>query len=160
MADKNSVSSHRRGRRFLLRSACLGFLCMLVPPSWAATGSTGNPVSWVQIGETQDTILLIDANSIMGFEAPGLGVAHRADYMFKGKKDRSLTSAARTAFMVQQQCDEGQGQLTLFVTDKNGQPAGQGETHQFATSGDSWVDAIARTMCKARQLMMENQKTR
>jgi hypothetical protein len=62
--------------------------------------------------------------------------------------------------MVQQQCDEGKGQLTVFATDKTGQSSGQGETYEFATSGDSWVDAIARTMCKARQLMMENQKTR
>lgn len=140
--------------------ACISALCMLLPQAWAATGSTGNPVEWVQVGETKDTVLLVDANSIFGFQAPNLGLAHRADYMFKGKTNSKLTSATRTAFMQQKQCDEGQGTLTLFFTDKEGQPSGKGESHQFSVDGDSWVDAIGRTMCKARQIMMDNQQVK
>lgn len=148
------------GARRLFLHLCLVSLCMLLPQAWGATGSTGNPVNWVQIGETKDTVLLIDANSITGFEAPNLGLAHRADYMFKGKTNSKLTSATRTAFMLQKACDEGAGQLTLFFTDKDGQPNGKGDSHQFSVDGDSWVDAIARTMCKARQIMMDNQRAR
>lgn len=143
-----------------VRNACVCAIFMVLPQAWAATGSTGNPVDWVQIGETKDTLLLIDANSIAGFEAPNLGLAHRADYVFKGKKSSKLTGPVRTAFMMQQQCDEGKGQLTLFLTNKEGQPSGKGETHEFSLDGEFWVDAIARTMCKARQIMMENQKVR
>jgi hypothetical protein len=129
-------------------------------PAHAATGSTGNPVNWVQVGETTDTFLLIDANSIAGFEAPNLGLAHRADYMFKGKKSDNFTSVPKTAFMVQGECDDGRGNLTLFVTGENGQPKGKGETQKFKLDGETWVDAVARTMCKARQIMMDNQRAR
>lgn len=146
------------GAQRLLSYVCITSLCMIFPQASAATGSTGNPVEWVQVGETKDTLLLIDANSISGFEAPNLGLAHRADYVFKGKTNKKLTSATRTAFMLQQHCDEGNGQLTVFFTDKEGQPSGKGETHQFSVDGESWVDAIARTMCKARRLMMGNQR--
>ncbi len=146
--------------RRLFRQVCVVSLCLLLPQAWGATGSTGNPVEWVQVGETKDTLLLIDANSITGFEAPNLGLAHRADYMFKGKTNSKLNSRTRTAFMVQQACEEGAGQLTIFFTDKEGQPSGKGETHVFSVDGDSWVDAIARTMCRARQIMMDNQRVK
>lgn len=160
MSSSGQKASFSCGALCLLRQVCMVSLCMLLPQVWAATGSTGNPVEWVQVGETKDTVLLIDANSITGFEAPNLGLAHRADYMFKGKTNSKLNSATRTAFMLQQQCDEGKGQLTLFFTDKEGQPSGKGETHKFSVAGDAWVDAIARTMCRARQIMMENQRVR
>ena len=160
MSFLSQKSNFAQGSLRLLRHACITSLCMLLPQAWAATGSTGNPVEWVQVGETKDTVLLVDANSMMGFEAPNLGLAHRADYMFKGKTNSKLNSRTRTAFMVQQACEEGAGQLTIFFTDKEGQPSGKGESHMFSVDGDSWVDAIARTMCRARQIMMDNQRVK
>jgi hypothetical protein len=129
-----------------------------VPPS--NVGSTGDPRNWVQIGQTKDAILQLDANSILGFDAPNpsIGLSHRADFRYKGISDERLTSAPKTAFMKQSDCDKGAGNIAIFITDQDGNPLGRGETHEFQVSGEFWVDAIGRTMCRARQLMMDNQK--
>lgn len=121
------------------------------------TGSTGQPVNWVQIGELKDTILQIDANSILGFNAPQW-LAHKADVRFKGKDDENLTSQKKTAFMRQTDCDVQQGSLSMFITNSDGQAIGDGETYNFDLKGEMWTDAVARAMCKARKLMIENSK--
>ena len=121
----------------------------------AAVGDE-KPAEWVQIGETKDTLLQVDANSLYGFESSGLGAAHRVDYRFKGKTDEKLTSTPRTAFMAQADCDVGKGTVTMFVVDADGEPSGAGDTYKFTLDGDSFPDAIARALCRARELMMQN----
>ena len=124
----------------------------------ADTGSTGNPTNWVQIGETQDTFLQLDANSILGFKTNNGVLAHRADYRYKGKVDNRLTSKAHTAFMIQEDCDTGKGNITIFPVGPDGQPNGKGDTYEFDLSDNRVYDAVAKTMCKARKIMSENQR--
>lgn len=143
MSSKPKVS-------FALCLALIGISCA----NAAADGE--KPAEWVQIGETRDTVLQIDANSLYGFESSGLGAAHRVDYRFKGKTDEKLTSTPRTAFMAQTDCDAGEGTVTMFVVDADGEPSGAGDTYKFKLDGESFPDAIARALCKARSLMMEN----
>lgn len=142
-----------------VRSVAIGLALLTATATLhAEMGSTGQPRSWVQIGETVDTVLQIDTHSITGFDSPNLGMAHRADYRFKGKASDGLTSRARTAFMVQKECDDQKGSLTIFSTGSQGNPVGKGEGLDFEIGRGTWPDAVAGTMCKARQLMMDNQR--
>ncbi len=51
-------------QRMVVRSAGLGFFCLLLLQSWAAAGSAGNPVSWIPVGEADDAVLLTAATAI------------------------------------------------------------------------------------------------
>ena len=140
---------------FIQSLVCAFLLCSGLPAFGQNNGSTGNPVNWVQVGQTKDTILQIDANSILGFNGK-LGLAHRTDFRFKGKVDDKLTSQTKTALMLQEDCDKGQGNLAIFFTNSDGQPSGKGDTYSFNLRGEDWADAIARGLCKARQISMDN----
>jgi hypothetical protein len=124
---------------------------------FAQVGSTGSPVNWIKIGETLDTFLQIDGNSLAGFDGP-LGLAHRADFRFKGKTDENLTSQVKVAFMIQSVCDVNKGEVTIFSINSDGNPTGRGESFVFTMNGEQWPDALGRAMCKARKVNMDNRK--
>jgi hypothetical protein len=60
--------------------------------------------------------------------------------------------------MVQKECDEQKGSLTIFSTGPQGNPVGKAESFDFELGRGTWPDAVAATMCKARKLMMDNQR--
>jgi hypothetical protein len=134
------------------------WLCISFTPfAYSQTGTTGKPIEWVQIGQTQDLVLQLDANSLLGYEgANGLPV-HRADFRYKGKTDERLTTKTKTAFMLQTDCDAQRGVISILPTNAEGQPTGNGEDFNFDLAGETKPDAIARAMCKARQITIENQ---
>ncbi len=142
------------------------FKLMLISPSFFFSissfsqqlGSTGNPVEWVQVGETKDLLLQIDTNSMYGWKIEN-DLWHRVDFRFFGKIDEKMTTNAKTAFMMQSDCDSKKGGMTIAMTNSEGRPIGKSDYYEFDLSSETWQDAIGRALCKARQFMMDNKNT-
>lgn len=125
---------------------------------FAETRKSSETENWFQIGDTQDKIIQMNANSFSGYKDEDGVLLHSSEYRFIGKVDKRLNSNAITAIMVQKECDKSKGSIKTISIGSDGKTKNIVDTYVFDLSETRVIDAVAKTMCEYRKIIIENKK--